>query len=72
MPLLLCQCGGLSSEPLLGLEISDVCPKIMKSSPMTTDMAAIKRKLLGNFVENIEKKHRQDVIEAIDFLFQGF
>ncbi|PTN08261.1 CcdB family protein [Nitrosomonas aestuarii] len=38
---------------------------------MTTDMAAIKRKSLGNFVENIEKEHRQDVIEANDFLFQG-
>ena len=39
---------------------------------MTTDIAAIKRKSLGKFVINIEKNHRADIIEAIDFLFQGF
>jgi len=39
---------------------------------MTTDITAVKRKPLGKFVENIEKNHRQHIIDAIDFLFQGF
>lgn len=39
---------------------------------MTTDIAALTRKTLGEFVTNIEDNHRQDVTEALDFLFQGF
>ena len=39
---------------------------------MTTDIAAVTRKSLGVFVVNIEKTHRQDIVEALDFLLQGF
>ncbi len=39
---------------------------------ITTDIAAITRKSLGEAVANIEDNHRQDVTDALDFLFQGF
>ena len=39
---------------------------------MTTDIAAITRESLGEHVANIEETHRQDITEALDFLFQGF
>lgn len=39
---------------------------------MTTDIAAIPRKSLGKPVANIEETYRQDIVEALDFLFQGF
>lgn len=39
---------------------------------MTTDMAALPRKSLGTWITNIENGYRQEIIDAIDFLFQGF
>jgi toxin CcdB len=39
---------------------------------MTTDLAAISRKSLGKHIANLEEQHRQDIIESLDFLFQGF
>lgn len=39
---------------------------------MTTDIGTITRSSLGEVVTNIEKKHRQNITDAIDFLFQGF
>lgn len=39
---------------------------------MTTDLAALPRKSLGEWVVNIEKAYRQEIIDAVDFLFQGF
>tara|TARA_R110001592_G_C13183961_1_gene751333 strand:- start:1421 stop:1729 length:309 start_codon:yes stop_codon:yes gene_type:complete len=39
---------------------------------MTTDIGTITRVSLGKQISNIEDTHRQDVTEAIDFLFQGF
>lgn len=38
---------------------------------MTTDIGVIKVSDRGKFVENIEAQ-RQAIIEALDFLFQGF
>ena len=39
---------------------------------MTTDIGTISKKSLGSHITNIEKDYRQDVTEALDFLFQGF
>lgn len=39
---------------------------------MTTDIGTVKRSTLGDFVANIEDEHRQDITDALDFLFQGF
>ena len=39
---------------------------------ITTDIGTITRNSLGKHVANIEDIHRQDIIEALDFLFQGF
>ncbi len=39
---------------------------------MTTDISAFPRKALGDFVCNIEDDYSLKVIEALDFLFQGF
>lgn len=39
---------------------------------MTTDLGTVARKTLGELVTNIEAAHRQDVTDALDFLFQGF
>jgi toxin CcdB len=38
---------------------------------MTTDIGAIKVSELGKLVENLESQ-RQAIIEAVDFLLQGF
>lgn len=38
----------------------------------TTDIGTLERKALGPVVENVEQRYRQDIIEALDFLFQGF
>ena len=39
---------------------------------ITTDIGTITRNSLGKHVTNIEELHRQDITEALDFLFQGF
>lgn len=39
---------------------------------MTTDIAALPRARLGRRVGNIEVQHRDDIINALDFLFVGF
>lgn len=39
---------------------------------MTTDISAVTRKSLGDFIINIEADYRQEITEALDFLFQGF
>ncbi|MDD3021986.1 MAG: CcdB family protein [Alphaproteobacteria bacterium] len=39
---------------------------------MATDMGAIARRSLGQVIGNVEGQHRQDIIDAIDFLLQGF
>ena len=39
---------------------------------ITTDLSAFPRKDLGEFVCNIEEGYALTVVDAIDFLFQGF
>lgn len=39
---------------------------------MTTDIGTVTKTSLGAFVCNIEKDFRQDITNALDFLFQGF
>lgn len=39
---------------------------------MATDIAALPKRSLGAFVTNIEDNHRQDIVESLDFLLQGF
>lgn len=39
---------------------------------ITTDIGTLTKKSLGNPVANIEDTHRQDITDALDFLFQGF
>ncbi len=39
---------------------------------VTTDIGTITRNSLGKQITNVEAVHRQDIIEALDFLFQGF
>ena len=39
---------------------------------MTTDIGTLTRASLGKKISNIENAHRQNVTEALDFLFQGF
>lgn len=37
----------------------------------TMDMASVPSSLLGNFVVNM-KEHRNDIVDALDFLVNGF
>jgi toxin CcdB len=39
---------------------------------MTTDIAALPRARLGPRIGNIEAEHRDDIVNALDFLFVGF
>lgn len=39
---------------------------------MTTDMAALPVRRLGDFVINIEAAYRKEITDALDFLFLGF
>lgn len=39
---------------------------------MTTDIAALPRARLGPRVGNIQAEHRDDIINALDFLLVGF
>jgi toxin CcdB len=39
---------------------------------MTTDIGVLTRISLGEVVANIEDSHRQEITDALDFLFQGF
>jgi len=39
---------------------------------ITTDIGTVTKASLGRIVTNIEERHRQDVTDALDFLFQGF
>lgn len=39
---------------------------------VTTDIGTVTRNSLGKHITNVEELHRQDVVEALDFLFQGF
>lgn len=39
---------------------------------MTTDIGTVTRASLGKRISNVEDKHRQTIIDALDFLFQGF
>lgn len=39
---------------------------------VTTDIATVKRQNLEHRVGNISKEHEYDIINALDFLFQGF
>ncbi len=39
---------------------------------MTTDIGTVTRASLGEYVANVESDYRQEITEAIDFLFQGF
>ena len=39
---------------------------------MTTDIGTVPRDTLGSSVTNIEDQHRQEITDALDFLFQGF
>ncbi len=39
---------------------------------ITAQLASIPRSALGKKVGNLESKHRQTIIDALDFLFQGF
>ena len=39
---------------------------------MSTEIGAVPRNVLGKFIRNVEDQYRQEIIEAIDLLFQGF
>ncbi len=39
---------------------------------MTTDMGTVTRASLGEHIVNVENEYRQEITEALDFLFQGF
>lgn len=39
---------------------------------MTTDIAALPVRRLGDFVMNVEADYRTEITEALDFLFLGF
>jgi len=39
---------------------------------MTTDISAVTRNSLGKYITNVEENYRYKIIEALDFLFQGF
>ncbi|PCJ96324.1 MAG: plasmid maintenance protein CcdB [Zetaproteobacteria bacterium] len=39
---------------------------------MTTDIGTVTRSSLGEHVANVENDYRQEITEALDFLFQGF
>jgi len=39
---------------------------------MTTDVSTVTRSSLSECIANVGEYHRQDIIEALDFLFQGF
>lgn len=39
---------------------------------MTTDIQTVFKDSLGHKVTNLENRHRQDIVAALDFLFQGF
>ena len=39
---------------------------------ITTDIGTLTKSSLGKPVANIEDAHRQDITDALDFLFQGF
>ncbi|MEO0786928.1 MAG: CcdB family protein [Pseudomonadota bacterium] len=51
-------------------------PRIMVSEAAyllsTTEIAALPVSDLGAFVENIEARHGDDILAALDFLFSGF
>lgn len=38
---------------------------------MTTDIAAIPLSMIGDHIENLSHEHTR-IVEAVDFLFQGF
>ncbi len=39
---------------------------------ITTDLSVLSQRDLGAFVENIEARHGDDILAALDFLFSGF
>lgn len=39
---------------------------------MTTDIGTVTRASLGEHIVNVENDYRQEITEALDFLFQGF
>ncbi|MEH6791640.1 MAG: CcdB family protein [Parasphingorhabdus sp.] len=39
---------------------------------MTTDIGPLRRASLGKPVVNVEEQYRAVIVEALDFLFQGF
>ncbi len=39
---------------------------------MTTDMGTVHKAELGPGVVNLEQEYREIIVEALDFLFQGF
>ena len=39
---------------------------------MTTDIGTVTRSSLGEYIANAENDYRQEITEALDFLFQGF
>ncbi len=39
---------------------------------MTTDIGTLRRASLGKPVVNVEEQYRAVILDALDFLFQGF
>ncbi|MCW5724283.1 MAG: CcdB family protein [Maricaulaceae bacterium] len=39
---------------------------------LTTDIAALPVRRLGEVIDNVEAAHRDDITAALDFLFAGF
>ncbi len=39
---------------------------------LTSDITSVLRRELGPVVDNIEAGHRQDITDALDFLYQGY
>jgi toxin CcdB len=64
------QAGGGKSEALLRLK-PILTVKGQTYVMVTTDITTVRVAILGKFIENLEDQ-RQTIIDAVDFLLQGF
>ena len=52
-------------KPIITIKGQDFCL-------MTTDIGTLRRASLGKPVVNVEEQYRAVIVDALDFLFQGF
>ena len=52
-------------KPVITIKGQDFCL-------MTTDIGTLRRASLGKPVDNVEEPYRTVIVDALDFLFQGF